>query len=428
MVTQPELRYVVIQKCLCAPYIVALLLLALYGGSPIAAHAATYDVDTLQDDGSLQGCTSKPKDCSLRGAMIKANEDTASDTITLGKGRYDLSDGELLVTSSMNIIGAGAKQSIIDGKENGRVFRITGITAAANVTIEGVTITGGKTLASDEDGGGIKLEFFSTLSLIDSLVTDNQANDGGGLHLSFLSTLKLDRSTIRDNTADDNGGGIHLELNSTATLAHSHVIDNRAASGGGIFNAKDCTLALAHSTLSGNAADDNGGGIHNNQTMFVTYSFITGNHADANATGHGNGGGIFNNERGAIITHSHITNNTAVHGGGIFSNTGSLAISHSTIARNLAQDDGGGLFNNVVATIAHSSITNNVADHNGDDVGNGGGIFNNGTVILDHTPVRANKAVKGNAVYNEDTLLLMGNVTFEGNNVCDNDTTGIGCP
>lgn len=422
MVGQPKLLYLSPQKWLCAFFLLVIFNVALYSLAPSGVYAATFYVDTLKDDGSLKECTPAPKDCSLRGAILKGNEDETVDTITLGKGRYNLTNGELHLTTSMHIIGAGAKKSVVDGKANDRVFRISGLLGEVNVAIEAVTVTGGKASdVGDEDGGGIKLEFFSTLTLTDSLVTANRANDGAGLHLSFLSTAKLFKSTIMANVADDNGGGIHLELNSTATLTNSHVIANQAASGGGIFNAQDCNLAIAHSTIRSNVADEDGGGIHNNEIMFITHTFVTHNHADADKMGNGNGGAIYNTGAGTI-THSHINKNTATNGGGIFSMTRSLGINHSTISRNRATGDGGGLFNEVSATLAHSAINKNVADRNG------GGIFNNGIVILDHTPIRANAASLGNAVYNEDTLILMGNITFAGKNVCKNGATGAGCP
>lgn len=47
---------------------------------PGAAHAATFVVDTTSD-ASLPACTAAPADCSLRGALGKANLDSAADRI-----------------------------------------------------------------------------------------------------------------------------------------------------------------------------------------------------------------------------------------------------------------------------------------------------------------------------------------------------------
>ena len=58
--------------------------------------------------------------------------------------------------------------------------------------------------------------------------------------------------------------------------------------GGGIFNAG--TLTLTNSTVSGNNADENGGGIFNDNggTPMLTNSTVSGNNAAVD------GGGIFN--------------------------------------------------------------------------------------------------------------------------------------
>lgn len=46
-----------------------------------AASAATYVVDTSSDSGALTACTAAPADCSLRGAIARANADIAADAI-----------------------------------------------------------------------------------------------------------------------------------------------------------------------------------------------------------------------------------------------------------------------------------------------------------------------------------------------------------
>lgn len=57
-----------------------LMSLALLGGST-ATSAATYTVDTTSDSASLTGCTAALADCSLRGAIARANLDIAADVI-----------------------------------------------------------------------------------------------------------------------------------------------------------------------------------------------------------------------------------------------------------------------------------------------------------------------------------------------------------
>jgi hypothetical protein len=57
------------------------LLAALLALAHLPAQAATFVVDTSSDDGALSACTPAPADCSLRGAIARANSDIAFDEI-----------------------------------------------------------------------------------------------------------------------------------------------------------------------------------------------------------------------------------------------------------------------------------------------------------------------------------------------------------
>ena len=64
---------------------------ALVVASVTAARAATFQVDTTADDASKTTCSDDvPGDCSLRGAVAKANGDAAQDTIVVPAGTYTL--------------------------------------------------------------------------------------------------------------------------------------------------------------------------------------------------------------------------------------------------------------------------------------------------------------------------------------------------
>ena len=53
--------------------------------------AATFTVDRTDDDANATGCVDgTPNDCSLRGAVIKANGAVGADTIVLPAGTYVL--------------------------------------------------------------------------------------------------------------------------------------------------------------------------------------------------------------------------------------------------------------------------------------------------------------------------------------------------
>jgi hypothetical protein len=112
-------------------------------------------------------------------------------------------------------------------------------------------------------------------------------------------------STVSGNTAADDGGGIHnAGVVGSLTLVDSTVTGNLATFGGGIRNF--AALILTGSTVSGNTATDDGGGIFNDgdtMTLDAT-SRVTGNTADP--TDPDSGGGIFND--GGTVTLANAAN------------------------------------------------------------------------------------------------------------------------
>src|SRR3990170_3213880 len=277
---------------LCAVLAVALLLL-LAGDRPAAAanFAVTKTADTA--DGA---CI--PSDCSLREAIIAANASPGADTITLPAAIYILTiaganedaaaTGDLDITGDLTINGAGAATTIIDGGDLDRVFHVK---SGGAVSISGVTIQNGSTVAIASDGGGIRND--GALTLTNSTVSGNTATVAGGIVNYPVGTVTLTNSTVSGNTANFNGGGI---FNSgTVTITNSTVSGNTASlannGGGGIFN--QATLTITNSTVSGNTANFSGGGIYNNLgTATITNSTINNNTADSDGNGTGDGGGI----------------------------------------------------------------------------------------------------------------------------------------
>src|SRR5439155_19826905 len=100
---------------------VAFALWVALAGVPNAA-AATFAV-TRTDDPVPGACDS---DCSLREAVLAANAGSGGDTIVLPAGHYRLTisgpgedaaaTGDLDLTTSVMIAGAGARSTVIDGE------------------------------------------------------------------------------------------------------------------------------------------------------------------------------------------------------------------------------------------------------------------------------------------------------------------------
>ena len=187
--------------------------------------------------------------CSLRDAIASANNQdneggctgglaSGTDTIEVPEGTYDITAGELLISTDVNIVGAGARTTDIDGATNGqRVFEVS----SGTVTIGGVTIEDGSTsLAGPEPsaglGGGILVDSGGSLTLQDSTVIGNEADSGGG-GIDNAGSLTILRSTIENNTTGTGGigGGID-DSGSDLSITNSTIMANSAqADGGGMF-------------------------------------------------------------------------------------------------------------------------------------------------------------------------------------------------
>ncbi len=265
----------------------SLLLVATFIASILvapSAHAATIEVTTTVDELNTDG------DCSLREAIIAANEDrvvdacaagNGRDTITLVPGRYELSiyewsedsglrGGDIDITTDLDITTSGAGTTTINGMLNNRVFDIH---ASATVSITNLTIQGGSLsgLASDADavsGAGIRNR--GVLTIKNSTVANNTAGGpackcggyegrGGGIYSS--GTLLLVNTTISNNTA--------LGVGFTP---------DKGGRGGGIAN--DGTLTISSSTISHNEAGRTAGGVDNGGTLRTWNTLIGQNHLD----------------------------------------------------------------------------------------------------------------------------------------------------
>lgn len=164
--------------------------LGLCAGLAPLAQAATFTVDRTDDDAAAMACDAAgPNDCSLRGAILAANERPLSETSTINvpAGTYVLSQSSsctykhqgtpfsftssevpLCVAKNVTLQGAGAATTIIDGNQAHRVFFIS---ADATVQLGSVTIAhglGDRSFDLNPHGGGIVNE--GTLTLTDSVV------------------------------------------------------------------------------------------------------------------------------------------------------------------------------------------------------------------------------------------------------------------
>jgi hypothetical protein len=264
-------------------------------------------------------CKSPLTACKTIGHAISLA--ASGDSVIVGAATYF---EHLTIGISLNVIGAGASTTIIDGASVGRVISIPN--ASASVTLSNLTITDGKDGGGFLTGTGGGINNAGTLTINNCIITKNQAlkgyggtSYGGGVYNT--GTLTINNSTVSQNTAAgvSSGGGIY-NRGGTVRLNNSTVTGNYAAIGGGIsggtitinnstLNANTArvggaisgaTVVLVNSTLSGNAASQQGGGV-NTSTLSVFNSTLSGNSAPQ-------GGGIFTNGATTIMQNSVVAN------------------------------------------------------------------------------------------------------------------------
>ncbi|MFN0073541.1 MAG: right-handed parallel beta-helix repeat-containing protein [Chloroflexota bacterium] len=230
--------------------VIALLFLA----EPSTASADTYTVDMFADTSPSVQCTAAPNDCSLRGAIRKANTAPGGPhTVYVPNGTYTLSSvsGELIVLKSMTIRGAGGtviiQAALFPGVATNRVLRVD----SGTLTLANVEIRHG---AASFAGGGINVQPGATLVGLRILVKANRAvlpgHDGQGGGISNYGTVTLSRSAIIDNTADY-GGGLLVWPGGNATLTNTTVSGNRGLQygGSGVFARHNSTVTLDSVTV-----------------------------------------------------------------------------------------------------------------------------------------------------------------------------------
>jgi hypothetical protein len=293
-------------------------------------------------------------------------------------------NGLPVVVTPITVNGKGA--TIAGNSTNFRIVAIDGSSGGA-LTLNGVTITGGKVLGQGPAGaGGGILNASGTLTLNSAVVTRNWgASAGGGIANAFDATATLNKSEVSWNTvpASGSGGGGILGLASSLTLNDSVVDHNSAPGGGGI--------------ASGNGQ---GGGAGSSITL--NKSVISNNTA---AGGFQSGGGGISNGGTLVSNNSEIIDNVAVGveevAAGLL-NHATATLNHTLVSGNTATEGsfGGGIMNAIfflgqptpTMVINNSQVTGNSAD------GGGGGIVNisfdpaapAGTVTLHHTDVSGN--------------------------------------
>lgn len=238
----------------------------------------------------------------------------------------------------------------------------------------------------------------------------NGGGTGGGIQMfGSGSSLTLDGCMIFNCRNSGNGGGILLQGNvsrSRLSMNDARIEGCQAGAGGGVF-ASACDVQMNGGQITGNRANNTGGGmitIAGSNGLGSTLTMRGGNVNQNTVGSFGDGGGISAFDTVVMIDGSVINYNVADnYGGGIYSfnqsgdvNLNALIIKDSTVAGNTTRNTGGGIgVQNALSefTITGCIIMNNQADSAESGTKQGGGIYlAGGSLTVIDSKVTANTA------------------------------------
>jgi predicted outer membrane repeat protein len=200
----------------------------------------------------------------------------------------------------------------------------------------------GNTSTAAAGGLGADFGDFATFTLAHSQVYGNAAFEGAGLYFqgrpaSGLSSVHVQNTDIYSNNAASLSGGIENHsgaVTGPVFLVNDSISNNQASTyGGGIGNYG--ALSIINSTLDANNGGMRGGGIYDYEggVVNIDHSTLSRNTAQ-------NGGAIFSElfthiAPALTLTDSTLSGNSATQdGGGIYAQGGTLSLFNTTVAGN----------------------------------------------------------------------------------------------
>ena len=313
----------------------------------------------------------------IAGTCIGATETDGTDQTAYISKTLTLAGGY----TTTNWSTAGGYTTTLDANAQGRSVFVTNnaaVTLTSLIMLNGYipdySVQGGGIFANDDT----ELNLIDTvLSTGDTFSqTDSNATISGlGIYMGENGVLKIDSSEISENRALvaslGRGGGIYLESYAQLYMVNSVVSHNELMEadeytfhpmrGGGIYASNDTILEITSSDISHNKMIDNpgpaavslyGGGMYISVgTAFtLTNSSVTYNEASSYA-------GIFlNNVDRSTLTNSTISHNSGGRGVSISGASSVATLTHMTIFDN---EDGGASMSGLTLTLYNTLIAGN---------------------------------------------------------------------
>ncbi|MBE6486673.1 MAG: hypothetical protein E7Z85_07540 [Methanosphaera stadtmanae] len=210
---------------------------------------------------------------------------------------------------------------------------------------------------------------------------NGQTINGNQKHIFKFSTETkvILKNIIITNASNVLGGAISNGGN--LTIINTILTNNNADRGGAIYNDKSGTIYIKDSTLQYNTANSHGGAIYNSGTIYINdYTSFEYNIAPT-------AGAIYNYRGNISIKDSTLQYNNATQGGAIFNSRGNISIKNSILQYNNATEDGG-----VISCSEKSIVDISGSTFKKNNANNGAAIYSKGNVNITMSNFIENRA------------------------------------
>ncbi len=357
------------------------------------------------------------------------------NTILLEAGTYTLTNvdndtdgpnGLPSITSTLSITGAGAGLTVITRASAVLPFRLMHVSSSGDLTLRGLTLSGGLIGFLDASGGAL-FNDGGSVRIVQTEISGNLAADGAGL-FNNSGTVRLQQSMVLSNHVPGccGAGGLSNRGHGDVTIEETTFAQNGESFGDGAAVVTEGTMEITRSQFTEPPGAFGAGAIHVlGGTAHVTKTTFLRNAADATGAIHLSSGSLTIRDS-AFVGNVIPTKGSAaaisvsnLQGSGA---PGTLEITNTTFAQNKGGFLPGFVITNVdgTAVITNSTLADNTTW--GSIVPISSGVIASGfnaTTILQNTIVARN--IDGNGMIASD---CNGAVASGGNNIIGNP---VGC-
>lgn len=260
--------------------------------------------------GGIYCISSSPtiENCQVNNNIVSSE---AYSGLSYGGGIYCKNSSPNITKCQVNDNTAGGPDILNDYYQGygGGIYCWNSSPEIAECNIIGNIADGEWVSYAESYGGGIGCEYFSSPTIQNSIIADNESVHGGGISCYDSSSPTIASCTISGNWAfDGEGGGVLLESDCNSIISSCTIKGNWGDYAGGGINIYSSSPVISSCVIVGNTGWFSGGGIDCTDSLpTVMNSTIAGNAAAAAGA---TGGGAYIEGSSPVFTNSILWGNT----------------------------------------------------------------------------------------------------------------------